>query len=168
MTEARGRNPASPSSGLWATCWRSLRTESHWEGGNWGLAGGAFYVNLWISFSMKSMLMSKYIWIALPVVAILRFPVASFIDMDLLTCDTVFATLKPTCLVVVMRSTWKKKHRVTKNSEENQSLQDFAGCSGLSDVTPDFLKTHDSCWNVFWRFVAVKSCCISGFYCRHF
>lgn len=45
---------------------------------------------------------SKYVWATLPAATLLSFPIASLIDVDLLTCDLVLTTLKPKCLVVVM------------------------------------------------------------------
>lgn len=46
---------------------------------------------------------SKYIRAAFPGAAILSFPVAALVDVDLLTRDAVLTVLKPTGLVVVMR-----------------------------------------------------------------
>lgn len=46
---------------------------------------------------------SKYIWARFPVATILSFPVATFVDVDLLTRDAVLTVLKPAGLVVVVR-----------------------------------------------------------------
>lgn len=51
----------------------------------------------------ESVSSSKYVRTALPVATILSFPVAAFVDVDLLTGDAVLTVLKPTGLVVVMR-----------------------------------------------------------------
>lgn len=46
---------------------------------------------------------SKYVGAALPAAAVFHFPVAAFVDVDLLTRDAVLAALEPTGLVVVVR-----------------------------------------------------------------
>lgn len=46
---------------------------------------------------------SKYVRAALPAAAVFSFPVAAFVDVDLLARDAVLAALKPTGPVVVMR-----------------------------------------------------------------
>lgn len=46
---------------------------------------------------------SKYVRAAVPAATVFSFPVAAFVDVDLLTRDAVLAALKPTGLVVVVR-----------------------------------------------------------------
>lgn len=54
---------------------------------------------------------SKYVRAALPAAAVFSFPVAAFVDVQLLTRDAVLAAVKPTGLVVVVRHAWKKRTR---------------------------------------------------------
>lgn len=48
---------------------------------------------------------SIYILASLPAAELLGLPVASLIDMNLLTCELVLAELEPPCFVVVVRRT---------------------------------------------------------------
>lgn len=95
----RGRSPASsPSPSQQSVFWRSLRTESQRGGGK--EAGGAVDM---IDHCFRVNGSSKYVRAALPAAAVFSFPVAAFVDVDLLTRDAVLAALKPTGLVVVVR-----------------------------------------------------------------
>lgn len=53
--------------------------------------------------TLQSMPRSKDVGTALPAPALLSFPVASLIDVNLLTCDWVLAALEPKCKIAVMR-----------------------------------------------------------------
>lgn len=55
--------------------------------------------------TLQSMPRSKDVGTALPAPALLSFPVASLIDVNLLTCDWVLAALEPKCKIAVMRCT---------------------------------------------------------------
>lgn len=76
------------------------------------VSGRGAGLGLWSSDMMDPSLRvnasSKYIGAALPAATILSFPVAAFVDVDLLAWDVVLTALKPTGLVVVMCQTWKK------------------------------------------------------------
>lgn len=54
---------------------------------------------------------SKYVRAALPAAAVLGFPVAAFVDVELLPGDAVLAALEPAGLVVVVGHAWKKRAR---------------------------------------------------------
>lgn len=105
VRQIRGRSPASsPSPSQQRVFWSSLRTESQRGVGAVGavdMMAQCLHVNA----------SSKYVRAALPAAAVLRFPVAAFVDVDLLTRDAVLAALKPTGLVVVVRHAWKKRAR---------------------------------------------------------
>lgn len=101
-----GRSPASsPSPSQPRVFWRSLRTESQRGGeeafGAIDMMGQCLHVDM----------SSKYVRAALPAAAVFSFPVAAFVDVELLTRDAVLAAIKPTGLVVVVRHAWKKRTR---------------------------------------------------------
>lgn len=85
----------------------------------WWRAGRAFVVTppappgsfegLVSSEILCSTLRSKNVGAVLPVPTVLGFPVSSLIQMNLLTCDLVFAFAEPTSLIVVVMSAWKRK-----------------------------------------------------------
>lgn len=54
---------------------------------------------------------SKYVRAALPAAAVLGFPVAAFVDVELLPGDAVLAALEPAGLVVVVGHAWKERAR---------------------------------------------------------
>lgn len=96
--------PCSPSGDLLEQRVPGGRQPSKWEGGDKLIAvHQAASMDQSLRGTWQSMPRSKYVRTALPAVTLLSFPVASLIDMDLLTCDPVLAALEPKCLVVVMR-----------------------------------------------------------------
>lgn len=107
------RNSCPPCGEQWPSR-RSLRTESHWreaavQEGEQQAFDGQSLQGTW-----RPMPRSKYVGATIPAPALLSFPVASPIDVNLLTCDRVLTALEPKCHVVVVRCTWEEK-KMLKN-----------------------------------------------------
>lgn len=56
-----------------------------------------------MDYSVQVNLSLKNVRAALPAAAVFSFPVAAFVDVDLLPRDAVLAALKPAGLVILMR-----------------------------------------------------------------
>lgn len=69
---------------------------------------------------------SKYVRAALPAAAVLGFPVAAFVDVELLAGDAVLAALEPAGLVAVVGHACEEERALAwkKRSESSRSLQE--------------------------------------------